>query len=54
MPVISLGQEVIRYYCEKCANKKACRCPSDFCRLEADNFADMCPDLGEEEICGYK
>lgn len=32
----------------------ACRCPTDWCRLEPDNGAEYCPDLGPDEFCGQR
>jgi hypothetical protein len=34
--------------------KTACRCPTDWCRLEPDNGAEYCPDLEPGEFCGYR
>lgn len=33
------------------AEKSACRCPTDWCRLESDNGAEYCPELGPNEFC---
>jgi hypothetical protein len=51
---LNWGVITVNSYCDVCANKKTCRCPSEFCRLEPENGAEMCPDLGEDEICGYR
>lgn len=34
--------------------KTACRCPTEWCRLEPDNGAEYCPELGPNEFCGYR
>jgi hypothetical protein len=34
--------------------KTACRCPTDWCRLEPDNGAEYCPDLGPNEFCAQR
>jgi hypothetical protein len=34
--------------------KVACRCLTDWCRLEPDNGAEYCPDLEPNEFCAYQ
>lgn len=36
------------------SEKTACRCPTDWCRLEPANGAEYCQDLRDDEFCGYR
>lgn len=36
------------------SEKVACRCPTNWCRLEPDNGAEQCPDLEPHEVCAYR
>jgi hypothetical protein len=48
------GEEKPFHYCDPCADKKPCRCPSEFCRIDQDNCPELCPELRQNEICGYR
>ena len=33
---------------------RTCACPSEFCKLEPDNGAELCPELEPNEVCAYR